>query len=92
MLFLDCSGLTTISRYPIKNITFDVFDDQGALCDKDFQYFGRKGIGHIQIQPMPNLMVYLSLNFLFISRINNMIFNELQSNFLHQSILLFISD
>ena len=91
MLFLDCSGLTTISRYPIKNITFDVFDDQGALCDRDFQYFGRKGIGHIQIQPMPNLMVYLSLNFLFISRIN-MIFNKLQNNFLHQSILLFISD
>ena len=69
MLFLDCSGLTTISRYPIKNIKFDVFDDQGAMCDGDFQYLSRKGQGYIQIQPIPNVVVYLSLHF-FILRIN----------------------
>ena len=45
----------TISRYPIKNMTFDSFDDQGGMCDFDLQYFGRKGIGHIQIEPVPNI-------------------------------------
>ena len=58
ILLLDCSGLTTISRYPIKNWAFDVFDNQGGFCDWDFQYFGKKGMGIIQIEPIPNVTVF----------------------------------
>ena len=57
--FLDCSGLTTISRYPMKTKKFHAFKEQGGFCDMDLQYFGRKGFGMIQIEPMPNVTVPL---------------------------------
>ena len=44
----------------MKTIKFYVFDEQGGFCDGDLQYFGRKGIGYIQIEPMPNVKVSLS--------------------------------
>ena len=59
ILFLDCSGLVTISRYPMKTNNFHVFKEQGGFCDMDLQYFGRKGIGMIQIEPIPNVTVSL---------------------------------
>ena len=59
ILFLDCSGLTTISRYPMKTKNFVAFKEPGGFCDMDIQYFGRKGIGMIQIEPIPNVTVSL---------------------------------
>ena len=42
----------------MKTISFHVFAEQGGLCDGDFAYFGRKGMGIIQIEPMPDVTVF----------------------------------
>ena len=69
LLFLDCSGLTTISRYPMKTTSFHVFAEQGGFCDGDLAYFGRKGMGIIQIEPMPDVTVLLISGFKSIAKL-----------------------
>ena len=57
---LVCSGLTTISRYPIKNVSFRVFEDQGVDCHPsgiNLMKFVSKGIGIITIEPLPEVKV-----------------------------------
>ena len=66
-VLLDCSGLTTISRYPIEYRNFEAFDDQGGLCDMDLHYFGKKGMGHIRIAALPNVTVEFNCSLKFTS-------------------------
>ena len=59
-MFLDCSGLTTISKYPIKTVRFRVFEDQGVDCHPrgiNLMQYVSKGIGIIEIEPLPNVKV-----------------------------------
>ena len=43
----------------MKTKNFVAFKEPGGFCDMDIQYFGRKGIGMIQIEPIPNVTVSL---------------------------------
>ena len=47
----------------MKTISFHVFAEQGGFCDGDLAYFGRKGMGIIQIEPMPDVTVFLIFGF-----------------------------
>ena len=52
-----CSGLSIISRYPFKEVEFHAFKNCGSRNNvrKDGECFARKGVGRVQIEPMPNV-------------------------------------
>ena len=55
----DCSGLTIVSRYPIKEVEFNEFTDRGdrAKVYVDGEVLVRKGVGRIQIEPISDITV-----------------------------------
>ena len=46
---IDCSGLVTISRFPILDTSFHRFSVQGSGMDD----LASKGVGRIRIEPFP---------------------------------------
>ena len=62
-LFLVCSGLAIVSRFPILEYEFNSYTYHGdplkALIDGE--WFARKGVGRIRIEPLPNVTVSVSL-------------------------------
>merc|ERR1712110_189525 len=52
-----CSGLAIISRYPFKEVEFNAFADHGDATKMfvDGEWFARKGVGRVQVEPMPNV-------------------------------------
>ena len=53
----------------MKTTSFHVFAEQGGFCDGDLAYFGRKGMGIIQIEPMPDVTVLLISGFKSIAKL-----------------------
>jgi len=47
-----CSGLAIISKYPFKDIEFSAFTDHGDFF-WDYEYFLRRGVGRVKIEPSP---------------------------------------
>ena len=56
-----CSGLTIMSKYPFKEVQFDVFSERGNRTKIfiDGEVIVRKGVGRVKIEPFPNLIVDL---------------------------------
>jgi len=52
-----CSGLAIVSRFPILETEFNVFSVHGDLWWDDGEYFARKGVGRVRIEPVPNITV-----------------------------------
>ena len=47
-----CSGLTIVSKHPIKNVEFLPFTDHGDFF-WDYEYFLRRGAGVVTLEPRP---------------------------------------
>ena len=47
-----CSGLTVVSKHPIKNVEFLPFTDHGDFF-WDYEYFLRRGAGVVTLEPRP---------------------------------------
>jgi len=56
-----CSGLAVVSRFPFKEIEFMGYSDHGDAFWNDGEYFARKGLGRVRIEPYRNLTVDLFL-------------------------------
>ena len=58
-LFIDCSGLAIVSRFPFKEVEFNSFTDHGDAAKMfiDGEWYARKGAGRVQIEPLPNVTV-----------------------------------
>eukprot|EP00092_Neocalanus_flemingeri_P007595 GFUD01008197.1.p1 GENE.GFUD01008197.1~~GFUD01008197.1.p1 ORF type:complete len:372 (+),score=74.51 GFUD01008197.1:85-1200(+) len=52
-----CSGLAVVSRFPIKEITFTEYSVHGYIFYKDGEYWARKGVGRVRIEPAKNYTV-----------------------------------
>jgi len=52
-----CSGLAIVSKYPILEKDFQVFSVHGDAFWNDGEYFARKGVGRVRIEPQPNITV-----------------------------------
>jgi len=57
VLITTCSGLAIISRYPFKEIEFNMYTYRGSIWDGEG--LAGKGVGRVRIQPVPNLNVDL---------------------------------
>jgi len=51
-----CSGLAIISKFPILEVEFTSFDVSGDLL-WDYEYFLRRGLGRVRIEPQPEVKV-----------------------------------
>ena len=58
-VYTGCSGLAIISRFPFKEVEFNAFSDHGdpAKMFVDGEWFARKGVGRVQVEPLPNVTV-----------------------------------
>lgn len=54
-----CSGLAIVSRFPFLEIDFHEFSKHGDFWWKDGEYFLRKGVGRVRIEPRPHVRVDL---------------------------------
>ena len=45
-----CSGLAVLSKYPIQEADFTAFDNSGDAF-WDYEYFMRRGLGRVRIEP-----------------------------------------
>jgi len=52
-----CSGLAIVSRHNFTQVEFFPYTDHGDLFWKDGEYFARKGVGRVRIEPRPNVTV-----------------------------------
>jgi len=52
-----CSGLAIVSRYPFQEVNFHEFSVSGDFFWNDGEYFAKKGVGHVRIEPQPNVTV-----------------------------------
>merc|ERR1712080_258702 len=52
-----CSGLAIVSKHKFKEIEFFPYTDHGDLFWKDGEYFARKGVGRVRVEPHPNVTV-----------------------------------
>ena len=55
VLITTCSGLAIISRYPFKEIEFNMYTYRGSIWDGEG--LAGKGVGRVRIEPIPNLTV-----------------------------------
>jgi len=55
-----CSGLAVITKYPILDVEFTAFANSGDLL-WDYEYFLRRGLGRVRIEPKPGMSVDLYL-------------------------------
>ena len=55
VLITTCSGLAIISRYPFKEIEFNMYTYRGSIWDGEG--LAGKGVGRVRIEPIPNLIV-----------------------------------
>lgn len=51
-----CSGLAVVSKYPFQEVEFTSFDVSGDLL-WDYEYFLRRGVGRVRIEPQPDVTV-----------------------------------
>jgi len=51
-----CSGLAVVSKYPFQEVEFTSFDVSGDLL-WDYEYFLRRGVGRVRIEPEPDVTV-----------------------------------
>lgn len=52
-----CSGLAIVSRLNLTEIEFWPYSDHGNLFWLDGEYFARKGVGRVRVEPHPNVTV-----------------------------------
>jgi len=52
-----CSGLAIVSKHKFTEIEFFPYTDHGDLWWKDGEYFARKGVGRVRVEPHPNVTV-----------------------------------
>jgi len=52
-----CSGLAIVSKHKFTQIEFFPYTDHGDLWWKDGEYFARKGVGRVRVEPHPNVTV-----------------------------------
>lgn len=52
-----CSGLAIVSRLNLTQVEFFPYSDHGDLFWADGEYFARKGVGRVRIEPHPNVTV-----------------------------------
>jgi len=52
-----CSGLAIVSRHKLTQIEFFPYTDHGDLIWGDGEYFARKGVGRVRIEPHNNVTV-----------------------------------
>lgn len=52
-----CSGLAIVSRHNFTQVEFFPYSDHGDLFWEDGEYFARKGVGRVRIEPHPNVTV-----------------------------------
>jgi len=52
-----CSGLATVSKYPIVEKEFHSFTDHGDIKRGDGEYWARKGAGRIRVEPSSGITV-----------------------------------
>jgi len=52
-----CSGLAIVSKHKFTEIEFFPYSDHGDFFWKDGEYFARKGVGRVRIEPHPNMTI-----------------------------------
>jgi endonuclease/exonuclease/phosphatase family metal-dependent hydrolase len=55
VLITTCSGLAIVSKYPFKEIEFNMYTYRGSIWDGEG--LAGKGVGRVRIEPIPNLTV-----------------------------------
>merc|ERR1719402_1854994 len=51
-----CSGLAVVTKFPVMDIEFTAFEVSGDLL-WDYEYFLRRGVGRVRIEPEPDVTV-----------------------------------
>ena len=66
----SCSGLAVVTKFKMKNISFQPYSVSGDFWWHDGEYFAKKGIGRVRVSPEANVTVDIFLTSLAASDYN----------------------